>query len=625
MAVKVGAATPRAQTILAWLAGLAVLYWAKAILIPIALSVLLTFLLAPLVTRLQRLGIPKVLAVAIVVAVGFVSAGGVGYAASRQIVRLAGELSGEEAKDRILRKVDRLKVRWGDGDGTLDRLSGLFDSVRKEIESDAATAGDAVDEPPAKRDASSESPKRDPVAVRVEPEENTLAENFETLVAPLLGPLGAAGLVVVLVVFMLLTREDLRNRLVALSGHAHVAATTKALDEAGRGIARYLLMQFVINVSYGFAVTIGLLALGVPYAELWGTSAALLRYIPYAGPLVAAVLPVGYSVLTSEGWWQPLGVVALIVVLELLSNNVMEPLLYGRGVGITPVAVILAALFWGWLWGPIGLVLATPLTVCLVVAGRYVPALAFFSRLLSDVPESEPHFVYYQRLLARDDDEAEELFDDHVARRSFEEACETVIVPALGLMKRDHMRGLIEPEQEAFILESVAEHLEDTTSPPALAGADESQLAVADDRLVVFGYGVRDAADRGALAVMVRLLAGTGCRFEILSGRMLVSEVLTEVRERRPAGLVLLGLPPGGLVHTRTLCKRLRLASPDLKIAVGRWGPPLPEKQRAGLRENGATYVGHTPAETREHAVSMARLRPAAQLSQPVELQYQEP
>jgi hypothetical protein len=313
-----------------------------------------------------------------------------------------------------------------------------------------------------------------------------------------------------------------------------------------------------------------------------------------------------------------LAVVALIVVLELLINNVMEPLLYGRGVGITPVAVILAALFWGWLWGPVGLVLATPLTVCLVVAGRYVPALAFFSRLLSDVPESELHFVYYQRLLAKDDDEAEELFDEHVAQDSFEKACETVIIPALGLMKRDRMRGLIEPEQEAFILESVAAHLEDAT-PPAVDGAVESPSVIADERPLVFGYGVRDAADRGALAVMVRLLAGAGCRFEVLSGTRLVSEVLTEVRERLPAGLVLLGLPPGGLVHTRTLCKRLSLASPDLKIAVARWGPPLPEKQCAGLRDSGATYVGHTPAETREHAVSMARLQPAAELSKPVE------
>lgn len=610
MAGQAAVATPRAQTILAWVAVLALLYWAKAILIPVALSVLLTFLLAPVVTRLQRLGVSKVAAVAAVVIAALVATGGVGYVVSRQVAALAGELSGEVARVRILAKVDRLKERWGDGDGTLGRLAGLFDSVRTEIEGDAPNRGDAADGDPEPADG---IPEPDPVAVRVEPEKNTLAENLRTLVAPLLGPLGAAGLVVVLVIFMLLTREDLRNRLVALSGQTHVAATTKALDEAGRGIARYLLMQFVINVSYGLAVAAGLLALGVPYAFLWGAAAAVLRYIPYVGPVAAAVLPIGYSVLTSDGWWQPLGVVAFIVVLELLSNNVMEPLLYGRGVGISPVAVILAAVFWGWLWGPVGLVLATPLTVCLVVAGRYVPALAFFSQLLGDAPAVEPHFIYYQRLLARDDDEAEELFDDYVARDSFAEACESVIVPALALMKRDRMRGLIDPEQEAFVLESIAEHLEDPASPPTTRRVDEPAAAAPDGGLVVFGYGVRDAADQAGLTILVRLLEGSGCRFELLSRTMMVSDVLTAVRERAPGGLVLVGMPPGGLVRTRTLCKRLRLAAPDLKIAVARWGSPLPERHRTGLRDSGATYVGYTPAETREHTLSLARLRQAAE------------
>lgn len=605
------AATPRAQTVLAWLAGLAVLYWAKAILIPVALAVLLTFLLAPLVTRLQRLGAPKVLAVAIVVAVGFALLGGVGYVVSGQVVRLAGELSGEKESNLILAKVDRLKGWWGHDDGVLSRLTGLFGSVRDKFESDTSPADEPENDGSVRPTAPEAAPERDPVSVRIE-DEGSLAESFETLVAPLLGPLGAAGLVIVLVVFMLLAREDLRNRLVTLSGQAHVVTATKALDEAGRGIARYLLMQFIVNASYGLAVTIGLLLLGVPYAVLWGAIAALLRYIPYAGPVAAAALPIGYSVLTSEGWWQPFGVAALVIVLELLVNNVLEPLLYGRGVGVSPVAVILAAVFWGWLWGPVGLVLATPLTVCLVVAGRYVPALAFFSRLLGDVPDVESHFVYYQRLLARDDDEAEELFDDYVARHSFEEACETVIVPALRLMKRDRARGLIEPEQEAFILESVVEHLEEPVLAP-VAGAPQEPSDMADDRPLVFGYGVRDAPDQAALAVLVRLLEGSGCRFEVLSGTVLVSEVVTEVRERRPIGVVLLGLPPGGLVHARTLCKRLRIALPDLTIAVGRWGPPLPERHLAGLRDNGATYVGHTPSETREHVVSMARLRPAAE------------
>lgn len=253
------------------------------------------------------------------------------------------------------------------------------------------------------------------------------------------------------------------------------------------------------------------------------------------------------------------------------------------------------------------------MTVCLVVAGRHVPALAFFSQLLGDVPAVEPHFIYYQRLLARDDDEAEELFDDYVAADSFAEACEAVIVPALALMKRDRMRGLIDPEQEAFVFESIAEHLENPAPPPAAGVAGESPATAANNGLVVFGYGVRDAADQVGLTILTRLLEESGCRFELLSRTMMVSDVLTAIRERPPGGLVLLGMPPGGLVRTRTICKRLRMAAPDLKIAIARWGPPLPERHRTGLRDSGATYVGYTPAETREHALSMARLRPAAE------------
>jgi hypothetical protein len=328
-------------------------------------------------------------------------------------------------------------------------------------------------------------------------------------------------------------------------------------------------------------------------------------------------LPLGYSVLTSSGWGQPFGVLVLIGVLELLSNNVMEPLLYGRGIGVSAVGVILAAVFWGWLWGPVGLVLATPLTVCLVVAGRHVPALQVFNRLLGDVPEVEPHIVYYQRLLAKDDDEAEELFDEHVEREGIEAACEEVLVPALELAKRDQMRGVIEPDQLAFVLESVQEHLEEVPDGPK-SSSDEgvdgdggaAKVADIEDLPVVFGYGLRVQTDEAVLAVMSRLLKGSPCRFVPLSSSTLVSEVLDRIREERPRGICLLGLPPGGLTHARTLVKRLHAALPDLKIIVGRWGDTLPEKHKKALLDAGASYVSRSVSETRDQALSVARLAP---------------
>jgi predicted PurR-regulated permease PerM len=604
----------RAQRVLTWLACIALVGWllyaAKAVLVPVALAILLAFLLAPAVIRLQRLGFPKIAAVLAVSLLAFAVLGGVGWLVARQLVALAEELP--QHRPGLEAKIERLKRSWGGGGGVVQNVSGLVAGVQRELAADVADGGASGP----RGEAAAADFQEPPVAVRIEPEEATVAQTFNSIAAPLIEPLATGGLVIVLVLFMLLTREDLRNRLVSLSGHTNLAVTTKALDEAGQRIARYLMMQAIINVSYGAVVMVGLFFLGVPYAPLWGVAAAVLRYIPYVGPWVAAALPLGYSVLTSSGWGQPLGVLVLIAVLELLSNNVMEPLLYGRGIGVSAVGVILAAVFWGWLWGPVGLVLATPLTVCLVVAGRHVPALQVFNRLLGDVPEVEPHIVYYQRLLAKDDDEAEELFDEHLEQEGIEAACEQVIVPALELAKRDQMRGAIEPDQLAFVLESVQEHLEEV--PDSSKSSDEDgdadggaeKLADIEDLPVVLGYGLRVQTDEAVLAVMSRLMTGSPCRFVPLSSSTLVSEVVERIRQQRPIGICLLGLPPGGLTHARTLVKRLHAALPELKIIVGRWGDTLPEKHKKALLDAGASYVSRTASETREQALSVARLAP---------------
>ncbi|MEX0938712.1 MAG: AI-2E family transporter [Pirellulales bacterium] len=617
MAVKADPTDPaKAQRVLIWLACFVLsgwlLYAAKAVLVPIALAILMTFLLAPAVIRLQRLGLPKVAAVLAVSLLAFTLLSGVSWLVARQLVALAEEVP--QYRPRVEAKIEDLKESWATGGGFFENVSGLFEGVQRELaekgeeETTAAQPGDPARE---------ELQEPEAVPVRVETQEATVVEMLNSIVVPLVKPLATAGLVIVLVLFMLLTREDLRNRIVGLSGHTNLAVTTKALDEAGKRIARYLLMQAVINIGYGVVVTAGLLFLGVPYAPLWGVSAAVLRYIPYVGPWVAAVLPLGYSVLTSSGWGQPLGVLALIAVLELFSNNFMEPLLYGRGIGVSAVGVILSTVFWGWLWGPVGLVLATPLTVCLVVAGRHVPALRFFNRLLGDVPEVEPHFIYYQRLLAKDDDEAEDLFDEHVERAGIESACEEVLVPALELAKRDHLRGVIEPEQLAFVLESAQEHLDEVPNGSASGEEDGDGASDAADAMdlrelpLILGYGMRVQTDEAVLAVMSRLLKGTHCRFSPISSSTLVSEVVERIRAEKPAGICLLGLPPGGLTHARTLVRRLLAAVPELKIIVGRWGATLPEKHKAALLRAGATYVSRTPVGTRDNVLSVARLDPA--------------
>lgn len=610
MPAKPGAVSlPRSVTFLAGLASFllvaGLLYWAQAILIPIALAILLTFLLSPLVIRLQRLGVPKPLAVPLVVLASLAVVFAIGWMIAIQLTQLVEELP--QRRVQINENINTIAKTLKSADRSDDEgsIGSLVDEIRTNIEEE-------MEEKPPASVAEYFENFAIPVEVRP-PDEQVISSSLAGYVTVAVEPMATLGLALVLVLFMLFKREDLRNRIVTLSGRANLAVTTKALDEAGQRIARYLLMQFIINVTYGLTFALGLFFLGVEYAALWGVTAAILRYVPYIGPWVAGSLPVLHSLLTSSGWGQPLGTVGLVIVLELLSNNVMEPLLYGRGVGVSEVAVILSAVFWGWLWGPIGLVLATPLTACLVVAGRYVPAMSIFHRVLSDVSEVEPHVVYYQRLLARDEEEAEELFDERIIGTSLIEACSEVIIPALTSVKRDRMRGLIADDQERYILESVEEHLEETP-----VGGVVSAPVPAEKLPLVIGYAVRDPEDDVALVILKRLLPAELCRFEILSSDMLLSEVADRIRELKPAGLCIIGLPPGGLTHARSTCKRLRSLMPELKIALGRWGRPIPDKHRAALREMGASYIGQSPAETIEHVQSLTRLQPVTEPARPI-------
>ena len=281
------------------------------------------------------------------------------------------------------------------------------------------------------------------------------------LIAPLLGPLGKAALVVLLVIFMLLRREDLRRRLIRLIGKGRISATTHAMDDAGARVFRYLLMQLVVNVSYGIPVAIGLYFIGVPNAVLWGAFATVLRFIPYIGPWIAAAIPVALSLAVSPSWTMPLLTIGLFVVLELLSNNVMEPWLYGSSTGVTPIALIVAAVFWTWLWGPVGLILSTPLTVCLVVMGRHVPRLSFLSVLLSDEEALTPAEDCYHRLLTVGEQDELEFVEAYLKANSLTALYDSVFIPVIIATETDHRLELLDDEQRLLIEQSLRDIIED--------------------------------------------------------------------------------------------------------------------------------------------------------------------
>ena len=333
------------------------LYWAQTVFIPVALAVFLTFLLAPLVTALQRRGLRRLPSVILVVMLAAAVLGGVVWLVTAEVTSLAGEVP--KYTENI-----KVKVKWlrhlGQGSVT-SRLEKMIQDITGAWNLPAGSREEKHgDKPPL-------TASKKPTAVVLEPESPTWLARIPAVLSSLLETLAGLALALVLVVFMLLKREDLRNRLIRLVSHGQITVMTKALDDAGQRISRFLLMQLIVNATVGLAVGVGLLAIGVRYAFLWGFLAAVFRYIPYIGVWIAALPPIVLSLAMFEGWVQPLLVIGQFLTIELLASNVAEPRLYGRSIGVSEVALLVAAAFWAFLWGPIGLVLSSPLTVCMVV------------------------------------------------------------------------------------------------------------------------------------------------------------------------------------------------------------------------------------------------------------------
>ncbi len=433
-----------------------------------------------------------------------------------------------------------------------------------------------------------------------------------------LEPLATAGLVLILVIFMLLKQADLRDRLLALAGYGRLTLATKALDEASHRISRYLLMQSIINGSFGCAVGLGLFLIGLPHAIVWGFLAAILRFIPYIGSTAATILPTALSLAVFQGWLQPFLIIGLIVGLELVLSVGLEPFLYGQSAGVSTVALLVAVAFWTWLWGPVGLLLSTPLTVCLGVLGKYVPQLGFIGVLISDGPVLETSTSYYQRLVARDDDEALEIVDEFLKTHALEAVYDAVLVPALVAAKQDRQHNSLAEDDWHFIVQATREIVEDlgTRQSPAETPAAVAAAAVVDGQgpispstIRMVACPARDEADEVALLMMQQLLDPRRYELEVVSAAMLTAEVLSLMEQQRASLICIAALPPGASAPTRYLCKRLRTRSPECKIVVGRWGfIGNIDENRALLLAAGADEVGTTLRETRSQVLALSQL-----------------
>jgi predicted PurR-regulated permease PerM len=568
----------------------AALYLGRHIFVPLALAVLLTLLLSPVVSRLERKGLKRIPAVLSVAGIAFVLIGLAGWAVEAQVSSLLADLP--QHKVNIRAKLAQLR---GTGQpGTLGGFQELVDEID--------TAG--------KADQQNAAP-----VVRVEPAKPSLLTQLQPVAVQVLGAVSAVLTVVFLVVTLLLYREDTRNRLIRLAGRGRLTLTTRALDEAAKRIGGYLLGHAAVNAVFGGAVSLGLLAIGVPYPVLWGMLAAAFRFIPSVGIWLVVPLPIALAFITNTGFLLPVLVFGLFLVLDVLMSNVLEPRICGRSVGLAPVPLLLAVTFWTGLWGIVGLVLATPVTVCLAVLGRHVRQLRFLAVVLGQEAALRPSARYYQRLLARDRYEAEEVVNEYVASHSVEDLFDRVLIPALVLVRRGRKSGELKTEDEEFIIRETQEIVHGTVA--SKVPLTDHQVA---DSPVVLGIPAADSVDAVALLMLCCLARPDG--LEVLGPKDVADWGVSPTEGATPSVILIAAVGPGGLTQSRYLCRRLRVQHPGAKIVVGRWGNRRdPKKARARLLSAGADRVATTIRETRLQLTKLATQHsplPASGVSSPV-------
>ena len=569
----------------------AALYFGREVFIPLVLAVLLSFVLGPVVNLLRKAKLGRVPSVIVAVLLALGVLGGIAAVIGTQVAGLAGNLPQYQAT--VQRKVAGLQQGWL---GEANRILQKFNHQVHDVTQKADAAGTTAATGPA-----GETPKAQ--LVRVEQPEPSPFALAEKVLGPIVSPLTDVGIVLVVVVFLLLQREDLRNRMIRLFGSSDLHRTTVAMDDAAGRLGTYFLAQLGMNATFGVIVGIGLWFIGVPNPLLWGVFSAIMRFIPYIGAIASGILPVALAAAVDPGWSMVIATAALFLVAEPLFGQVIEPLLYGHSTGLSPFAVIVSTLFWGFLWGPIGLILATPFTVCLVVLGRHVDSLEFFDVLLGDRPPLTPVENFYQRMLAGDPDEVREVAEAMLKDRSLSSYYDEVALKGLQLAANDFARGVVTPAQLDNIrasARSLVEDFEDHPDAPP-AGDDKkvnpSETPTLAERthtrteavpgqappretlpeawrgeapvLCVAGRGPLDEASSAMLAQLLRK-HGLGAR--VTPYRAVSREGIRDLDVTGVAMVCISYLDiTGNPAHLRYLLERVRRRAPGVPVLVGLW------------------------------------------------------
>lgn len=585
------------------------LYFGKNVVIPFVLAVLLGFLLSPLVSRIERWGFRRIPAVLAVTLCTLVCSVCLGWVVLGQFVGLVENLPShrENIELRLRAFNGRIGLAIKKAIRNLQKLAHHSPTERTPAsnkptdvdESDIAITGGA---------------ERLPVRVAVVDSQLTSLNFFRDVFGSLLAPIGIGAIVMILVVFMLIGREELRDRLIRLLGTTHMNVTIDALDDAGQRVSRYLLTQFALNAVCGAAISVGLYFIGVPNALIWGLLATALRFIPLLGFWLSAAIPLLLA-LASPTWVQPLQTIALYGTVELIMNF-LEPRLFGSSTGLSTVAILGASLFWAWLWGAIGLLLAVPLTVVLVVMGRHVPRLAFLHVLLGDGPALQPHVRLYQRMLATDCEETEDLFETFTKDKTLIEAYDAFALPALGLAESDFHMDQIDDERRRLVHENMKELIQGLGERRRDKGAlalpksyDLTEASPEATRLAgipVMCLPARDEADEIACMMLAQVLQGVGATTNVASVAHLTGELLEMIEKEKVKVICISAVPPSGLRNARYLYKRIRTRYPKIPIVAALWGSKLAQdkaKRLMGCSEDDT--IAKTVADVAQQIMSL--------------------
>ena len=586
----------------------ACLFFAREVFIPITLACILSFMLAPAVRMLQNLHLPRGLAVVVVALLAFAAIFALGALMAREVTQLASDLPRYQAT--ISAKIQRFS-RGGEGETakTLERAEEVIEDLEKEI--------------------SKAQPAQKLIPVEVHEPGGGPLQTLSRLITPLLSPLATTGLIAVFVIFILIQREDLRNRVIRLAGSTDIPHTTAAIDDAAHRLSRLFLTQLIINTGFAIIIGLGLWWIGVPNPFLWGILAGILRFIPYIGSILGLVFPLALALSVDPGWSMVLWTLALFFGLELLISQVIEPVFIGHSTGLSPVAVVLSATFWAWLWGPIGLVLATPLTVMLVVLGRHIEAFKFLEVLLGAEPALSEAENFYQRMLARDPIEAVEQAKSFMATHSLSDYCDEIARPALILAQKDVDRGVLEKDKTKILCETVDNlfidiahehwvsrkeaHAMNITAAAKLPSLERDQLALSwRSKEPLLLVGVHSDLDGAAATVLATLTEVHGIKARTERPEALGAANLAKLDFSGTALICLSSVDMKTPAHIHYAARRLKNQAPEAKILLGVWSAADSEPL---LELNNAVKADHVARTFHEAAAIILQEATATKLA----------